>query len=67
MSYHDLSECTLTADERRAEADRLTVIIGEFQEKLTANEREFVKKQRDGFPVSVKQLFWLRDIKDKYL
>lgn len=67
MSYHDLSECTLTADERRAEADRLTVIIGEFQDKLTDTELAFVKKQRDGFPVSVKQLFWLRDIKDKYL
>ena len=67
MSYHDLSSCTLDADERRAEADRLTQMIGQVQEKLTPSELQFVKKQRDGFPVSVKQLFWLRDIKDKYL
>ena len=67
MTYHSLSECTLTDDERRAEADRLTVIIGEFEDRLTPNELAFVKKQRDGFPVSVKQLFWLRDIRDKYV
>jgi hypothetical protein len=67
MSYHDLSSCSLTEDERREEADRLSVIIGEFQDKLTETELSFIKKQRDGFPVSVKQLFWMRDIRDRYL
>lgn len=66
MSYHNLSECTLTADERRTEADRLTVILGQVQDKLTEAELSFVKKCRDGFPISVKQLFWLRDINNKY-
>ncbi len=66
MGYHDLSRSTLTADERRAEADRLTGIIGEFENRLTDTERQFVKKTRDGFPISVKQLFYLRDIKDRY-
>ena len=66
MSYHNLSECSLTVDERRAEADRLTVMIGQFQEKLTEAELDFVKRCRNGFPISVKQLFWLRDINNKY-
>lgn len=66
MSYNDLSESSLSADERRAEADRLTVIIGNIQDQLTKTELDFVKRCRDGFPISVKQLFWLRDINSKY-
>ena len=66
MGYNDLSVSSLTADERRAEADRLTVIIGKFEAKLTPTELGFVKRCRDGFPISVKQLFWLRDINSKY-
>ena len=66
MSYHDLSGCALDDDERRAEADRLTVLIGEVEDKLSATELSFVKRQRDGFPVSIKQIFWLRDIWAKY-
>lgn len=70
MSYHDLSSCTLTADERREEAERIVVMLinnttdlGE----LTPTERNFIISIADGGSVSVKQLFWLRDIKDKYL
>jgi hypothetical protein len=66
MGYHDLSECSLTADERRAEADRLTVMIGKFESELTAKQLQFVKQCRDGFPISVKQLFWLRDINNAH-
>lgn len=65
MSYHDLSSCTLDADERRAEADKLADIID--KDSLTETEFKFLEYVWDGGPISVKQLFWLRDIKDKYL
>lgn len=68
MSYHDLSECTLTADERRAEADRICAIVADDTERMTFTERQFIERIGDGrASVSVKQLFWLRDIKDRYL
>lgn len=67
MSYHDLSTCTLDDDERRAEADRICKIVEDETEQMTATELKFVEKMADGGPVSVKQLFWLRDIKDKYI
>lgn len=63
----DEDECTLTTDERRAEADRLAVIIQNDIGwlKLNDTERYFVLRTKDGFPISVKQLLWLRRIKDK--
>lgn len=64
MSYHDLSECTLTAEERRLEADSIVDML--CHEDMSDKEREFIEKMGKGWPVSVKQLFWLRDIKDKY-
>jgi hypothetical protein len=71
MSYHDLRECTLTVDERRKEADEILVMLidgmtvddGDF----TIAETRFINSMKSGGYVSVKQLFWLRDIKDKYL
>jgi hypothetical protein len=67
MSYHDLSECTLTADERRAEADRIVKRLADETERMNPNEAKFIEQVGDGFsPVSVKQLFWLRDLNDKY-
>lgn len=69
MAYHDLSTCTLTADERRSEAVRIISIITEQIDlsQLTDNEASLFEKVDMGYPISVKQLFWLRDIKDKYL
>jgi hypothetical protein len=71
MTYHELSECTLTTDERRAEADRILTIITNSlatrQFSFTEIEARFIGTMSHGEYVSVKQLFWLRDIKDKYL
>lgn len=66
MTYHDLSTCTLDGDERRAEADRLVKIVEDDMERMSSTERGFVERMAEGGPVSVKQLFWLRDIRDKY-
>ena len=67
MSYHDLSECTLSLSERIQEALRLIKIIKDYTDKLTDKEREFVSKICTTQQISVKQLFWLRDIKDRVL
>lgn len=68
MSYHDLSESTLSDDERSAERDRLVGMLLEVEYRMTNSEQSFVSSQRRAtWPPSVKQLFWLRDIKDKYL
>jgi hypothetical protein len=69
MSYHDLSECTLNADERREEANRILANFEDAPGKddpdsddFTEVEREFIERMKKGGPVSVKQLFWLRDM-----
>ena len=66
MGYNDLSECTLTMDERCAEKNRIVSRLSSFQDEMTPKEREFVTKMHDYNFVSVKQLFWLRDINAKY-
>lgn len=65
MTYHDLSECTLSPEERKAEADRIIEILSEEYD-YTPKEEEFIAQMVDSETVSVKQLFWLRDIKEKY-
>ena len=55
MSYHDLSSCTLNADERREEADRILRMLDD--NLLTQKECEFRDRIKYGGPISVKQLF----------
>jgi hypothetical protein len=67
MSYHDLSECTLTADERQAEAMRIADMLTDMS-KMSQKEREFVLLMGSAHVVvSTKQIFWMRDLRDKYL
>jgi len=67
MSYNDLSESTLTQEERVAEAVRITSrLIGSCADELTPKEQEFVAHMENADYVSTKQLYWLRDINDKY-
>lgn len=65
MSYHDLSECTLTPAERMEEAERIVTMIQSVYNQLSEREQSFIESLQTS--CSVKQLFWLRDIKDKYL
>ena len=68
MSYHDLSECTLTADERRAEANKITAMLADSLGQMQDNERSFVTRKSDFYAtVSPKEIFWLRDLVEKYL
>jgi hypothetical protein len=68
MPYHSLSECTLTAAERLEEAGRIVNMIesqASAYDKLTAKEQNFIESLKSS--CSVKQLFWLRDIKDRVI
>lgn len=65
MSYHDLSECTLSPEERMTEANE---IIDMFDlDKLSDIENSMVMNVTSNGRCSVKQLFWLCDIKDRVL
>ena len=67
MSYHDLSECTLDADERSYERNRLVGMLLECEHRMTNTEQSFVSSQRNAtWAPSVKQLFYLRDLWEKY-
>jgi hypothetical protein len=65
MSYNDLSECTLTPAERLEEAGRLIEMIQGYEDKLSQKELSFINGLQSS--CSVKQLFWLRDIKDRVI
>jgi hypothetical protein len=68
MTYHPLANDTGgTSGDCRAEADRIIQMLDRaIIEGMTEREQEFLDDIDSG-PVSPKQLFWLRDIKDKYL
>jgi hypothetical protein len=66
MGYNDLSECTLTDNERVAEKDCIVSRLTGIQDEMTPKEREFATKMESANVVSVKQLFWLRDLSLKY-
>lgn len=69
MSYHELSDSGMTAEQRSAERWRIITIMqdNDLIGELTAEHKPFVEKMARGGPVSDKQLFFLRDIKDRYL
>jgi hypothetical protein len=67
VSDNDLSECTLTADERTAEANRIIGMLEGYEDDLRPNETDMMSRIEATGNCSVKQLFWLRDIKDRVL
>lgn len=70
MAYHSLTNDTggMTAQDRRAEADRILKILDDNVKpsSFTNKEDTFIGQVREDGPVSPKQLLWLRDIKAKY-
>ena len=66
MTYHSLSECTLTDYERWEEKNRIVQRIEHNMENATDKERDFIAQMSFARTVSVKQLFYLRDIAEKY-
>ena len=69
MGYNvfDDSSCTLTPQERRQEAARIVNRIEDCLDQMAPAERRFVESMNCDFAqVSVKQLFWLRDLNEKF-
>lgn len=54
-------------DARLTEALKIVEMLALVQEELTSREAQFVEQMDGATYCSGKQLFWLRDIKDKYL
>jgi hypothetical protein len=68
VSYHPLSNDSGSDENRRIEEARTIVrMLEEVTEQMTQKERDFVEQMADCDYCTVKQVFWLRDIKDKYL
>ena len=67
MSYHNLSSSSLTPDERQEEAQRICKMLDDYQDELKQNEVNLVATVENGGAVSVKMLFWLRDIKERVM
>ena len=56
-----------TAADRRKEADQIIVILSDYLEQMEPRESSFIERISEDVPISPKMIFWLRDIKDKYL
>lgn len=68
MGYNKLGDSGMDDDARLAEASRILEILKDVPaERATARERGFLAQMRAARFVSTNQLFWLRDLKDKYL
>jgi hypothetical protein len=68
VTYHPLTEDTGQTPERRAEEARDIVrMLDDLIEQMEPHEGKFVASMEGADKCSPKQLFWLRDLKDKYL
>jgi len=56
-----------TEEDRVAEAHKIVSMLADLTEQMKLNEAAFVEQMDDCRSCSPKQLFWLRDLKDKYL
>jgi hypothetical protein len=66
VSYHDLSDSTLTDDERRIEANRICERLQHEIGAMKDNEKHFIQRKMRGGYVSIKEIFWLRNLNEKY-
>jgi len=67
MTYHPLTrESGSDADRRRQEAVDLLQMIRPYVEDMKPHERKFWNDMQESSFCTVKQLFWLRDLRDKF-
>jgi hypothetical protein len=68
LAYHALtSESGGDENSRINEARTIVRMLEEFVDSMTTKEQEFLDSMSDCDYCTTKQLFWLRDIKEKYL
>ena len=67
MAYHPLSDDSAqTPERRREEADEHLGVLNEIADRMTEVEQTFIGDMFLRDYCSVKQLFWLRDLRTKY-
>jgi hypothetical protein len=67
MTYHPLANNSGSDDSRRREeAAQLVSLLSDHLEELSPSQRNFVEEMGEGGPVSVKQLYFLRDLWEKF-
>lgn len=67
MAYHPLAnDSGGSADSRVAEARKLVNMLAGSMDQMTDVERRFVESMDECDQCSPKQLFWLRDLHEKY-
>jgi hypothetical protein len=68
VSYHTLtSESGGDEQSRISEAHHICRLLEEFNDQMSQRERDFIESMTDCDYCTTKQLFYLRDIKDRYL
>lgn len=68
MAYHALSNDSGSDEQARiVEARKIVSMLEDYTEQMTPKERGFLEQISESESCSVKQIFWLRDIKEKYL
>lgn len=68
MAYHVLSNDSGSDGQARiVEARKIVSMLEDYTEHMTSKERGFLEQISESESCSVKQIFWLRDIKEKYL
>ena len=67
MVYHPLSDDTAqTPERRREEAETHLAVLNDVVAQMTDTEQTFIGDMQIRDFCSVKQLFWLRDLREKY-
>jgi len=68
MTYHPLTQESGGDEKARVEeAHRIVGLLEEFSWEMTQKERDFIEQMADCDYCTTKQIFYLRDIKDRYL
>jgi hypothetical protein len=67
MAYHPLAQDTAqTPERRREEAEQLLSLLQPHYNEMMNHEQKFWSDMQQTSLCSPKQLFWLRDLRDKY-
>jgi hypothetical protein len=69
MTFHSLSDSGMSGEDMRQEAWRIIEIFKDCKAlgRLSRDERNFMDKMAQGFPVTTGQLFYMRELKTKYV
>ena len=68
MAYHTLTQDSGGDEKSRIEEARtICRMLEEFQDVMSQKEKDFIENMTDCDYCTTKQLFYLRDIKDRYL